>query len=667
MTRPRLGLWQRLMLLIGGTVALMWLALALTSVTFARFQTQFSGLAASQVPRIAATGELAGHSAQLAGLATRIIGGEGESDAQLAEVAKVAAELDKALQDPALRLPDGIGAGTGAGTGAAGGSVAGLQRDLARLPPLYQRRKDLADGILRDIDTLRWLNIDIQDEVDPLLNDYDFNIRARMLELQQQDDAGARAMLVAQVARDRQLRDAVFQIGTDAGSTVTLLLQIAVSNDARQIEQLSGLAYDLLARLGESVSALPVRTEFLTLRQSVERLRALVDPPAGPSAALVQRRLAGVALQAEIFGNIQSVQEGVARVQDRVARLAMAEKQRVLAGVARTAEGARLTMGGLVALTLILGVVGLAIVFGAMRSRIIAPLRALTGRMLAIAETAGARLPGGTAPDEISRISHAVDEFGRAIDARDRAIRQLRETQAELVQAGKMAALGNLSAGISHELNQPLAALRYRLVLLEGARATGNADEQQRQLDRIGDLSRRMEAIISHLRRFARRADNRREALRLGEQIDAALSLLQGRLDQMPVTVDVTPAARQAQVLGDPILTEQVILNLLGNALDAIAEKQGSGRIDIDAGADGPWIDLTVRDDGIGLGDLTPEQAINPFVTSKEAGRGMGLGLSISYNIAKDMGGDLSLAAAPGGGVVARLRLPAAGQTAGQT
>ena len=79
-------------------------------------------------------------------------------------------------------------------------------------------------------------------------------------------------------------------------------------------------------------------------------------------------------------------------------------------------------------------------------------------------------------------------------------------------------------------------------------------------------------------------------------------------------------------MLGDPIPTEQVILNLLGNALDAIAEKQGSGRIDIDARADGPWIDLTVRDDGIGLGDLTPEQAINPFVTSKEAGRGMGLG-----------------------------------------
>ena len=125
----RLGLWQRLMLLIGGTVALMWLALALTSITFARFQTQFSGLAASQVPRIALTAELAGHSAQLAGLTTRIIGGEGET--QLAEVAAVADRLNAALDQ--------------------------LKRDLAGLPPLYERRKWLDESITRDIDTLRWL------------------------------------------------------------------------------------------------------------------------------------------------------------------------------------------------------------------------------------------------------------------------------------------------------------------------------------------------------------------------------------------------------------------------------------------------------------------------------------------------------------------------------
>lgn len=642
---PRWGVWQRLMLLIGGTVALMWLGLALTSVTFARFQTQFSGLAASQVPRIALTGELAGHSAQLAGLTTRIIGGGGESAAELAEVAAVAARLTAALQDPALRLP---------ADSQIPAQVEALQRDLAALPPLYTRRHDLALANARDVEALRWLNIDIQDEVDPLLDDYDFNIRARMLELEEQEDLGIRTALVDQVERDRRLRDRVFQVGTDAGTAVTLMLQIAVSQDEAQIEQLSGLAWDMLAKLGESVESLPQRTEFLTLRQSYERLRALADPMDG----LVQRRRAGVTAQGQIYGIIQSAQDGVALLQDHLAGLAVGEKQQVLATIADTADRARETMAGLVALTLALGLVGLAIVFGVMRSRIVAPLRDLMGRMLTIADSSGTAVPTTGTADEITRMRAAVDEFGHAITARDQAIRKLKETQADLVQAGKMAALGNLSAGISHELNQPLAALRYRIVLLEAAREAGDEPEARRQLDRIADLTDRMEAIISHLRRFARRSDNKREPLRLGDQIAGALSLLQGRIEESDVTISPSDAATQARVLGDAILIEQVIINLISNALDAIAERNGDGRITLDAILTGGFVDLTVRDNGIGLGDLSPEEAVNPFVTSKEAGRGMGLGLSISYNIAKDMGGDLELSPAPDEGVVARLRLP---------
>ena len=202
------------------------------------------------------------------------------------------------------------------------------------------------------------------------------------------------------------------------------------------------------------------------------------------------------------------------------------------------------------------------------------------------------------------------------------------------------------------------------MVLLEGAREAGDDPEARRQLDKIADLTDRMDAIISHLRRFARRADNRRAQLNLGDQIDAALSLVQGRPDTSGVAITVSDAAAGAQVMGDPILIEQVIINLISNALDAIAERPGaepsSGRITIDAIHNGGWVDLGVRDNGIGLGDLSPEEAVNPFVTSKEAGRGMGLGLSISYNIAKDMGGDLTLAPADGGGVLATLRLPAA-------
>jgi C4-dicarboxylate-specific signal transduction histidine kinase len=169
-----------------------------------------------------------------------------------------------------------------------------------------------------------------------------------------------------------------------------------------------------------------------------------------------------------------------------------------------------------------------------------------------------------------------------------------------------------------------------------------------------------MEAIISHLRRFARRSDNKREPLRLGDQIAGAVSLSAGpdRAGGRQISRQRRRAQRR-RVMGDAILIEQVIINLLSNALDAIEERRAAT-----AGSrwmprrTGGFVDLTVRDHGIGLGDLSPEEAVNPFVTSKEAGRGMGLGLSISYNIAKDMGGDLVLAPAPGQGVVARLRLP---------
>lgn len=636
--RTRLGLWQRLMLLIGATVVVMWLALALASVIFARFQTEFSTLSASQIPRIALTGELAGYSAQLAGISTRIIADEGDSGVQLAQVAVITARLKDILNGSALKLS--------ANTDQPDVSVRTLQQLLITLPPLYEKRQTLAESIAQDVDALRWLNVDIQDEIEPLLNDYDFNTRTRMLDLQKQDDAKKRAVLIEQLTEDAKLRDQMLQIGSNGAIAITLLLQMTVAADERQAEQLSGLIYDLLDRLKEQVEALPNKAEFLTIRQSVSRLSEISDSPDG----LIARRLNSIRLQSDIYANTQAIQDGVTQLQDYLARLSLAEKQRVLTSISETAKDSRFTMAGLVILTLVMGIVGLAVVFGVMRKRIIMPLRILMSRMLMIAEKHDATVNTVEAEDEIRRIRSAVDAFDHTID-------ELQKTQEELVQAGKMAALGTLSAGISHELNQPLAALQYRLVLLKTSRDAGNEAETERQIERIAELTNRMEAIISHLRRFARRSDRHSERLSLGEPIHNALSLLQGRIDQSGAVVTVSSAAGAQWILADQILTEQVIINLLSNALDAIAEKGRDGKIHIDALRDGNYVDLTIRDNGIGLGDLTPEEALNPFVTSKEAGRGMGLGLSISYNIAKDMGGTLTLSPAPDQGVEARLQL----------
>lgn len=645
----RRGLWQRLMLLIVTTVLGMWLALSLTLGFFARFQSDFRDLSASQVPRIALTGELAGHSAKLAEIVTRILVGEGDGAALLAEVAEVSDRLDAALQNPLLH---------GQPTDSPGFSTDALQSQLAALLAQVERRQALAEGLLLDIEALRWLNVDIQDEVDPLLDDYDFNVRAKMLTLETEDRDFARAALVAQIGLERRMRDLVAALGGDAGIAVTLMLQAAVATDAAEVEQLGGLVFDRLARLRETAAALPRRTEFLTLHQSIDRLHGFADPPQG----LIDRRRDWIALQATIYANIQTTQDGISALQGYLARLAENEKETVLATIDTAASRAGATMGWLLGLTLVMGATGLALVVGAVRRGIVMPLRALIGKLLAISESHDTDLRKDGERDEIDRIRHAVEEFARAFEARDAALQELEKTQADLVQAGKMAALGNLSAGISHELNQPLAALRYRLVLLEAAQTDGNAQEVARQVARARDLTERMDAIITHLRRFARRADNRREVLHLGELIDNAVSLVANRIAAAGVTLTVGPGARVATALGDPILAEQVIINLLSNALDAIAEADRPGEIVIDAADRGDAIDLNVRDNGIGLGDLTPEEAVNPFVTTKEAGRGIGLGLSISYNIARDMGGDLGLAPAPGGGVEARFRLPSGKQ-----
>lgn len=644
---PRIGLWRRLMLLIVGTVLVMWLTLSVTLAFFARFETDFSELAASQVPRIALSGELAGHSARLAEIVTRIVVGDGEDDggALLAEVSDVSDRLTAALQDPLFK--DGQ-------SGISTALTEGLETRLAALVAQLQRREALNEAILNDIEALRWVNVDIQDEVDPLLDDYDFNVRVKMLRLETTADQAMRADLVAQIGQERHLRDVVAELGTEAGTTVTLLLQAAVATDARQVEQLASLVFDRLSRLRESAANLPQRVEFLTLSQSVERLEAFADPP-----GVLDKRQEWIALQASIYASIQTTQDGISNLQNDLARLAESEKQQVLASIETVAQRAGKTMTWLLLFTLALGVTGLALIVGAVRRGIVMPLRELIGKLLAVSESHAAEFDRGGEEDrdEIERIRRAVDQSARVFEARDAALRKLKLTQAELVQAGKMAALGNLSAGISHELNQPLAALRYRLVLLENARAAGKDDDIARHLARARELTGRMESIITHLRRFARRADNRSEPLMLGELIDNAVSLLAGRIADTGVDLRVTRAARAARALGDPILTEQVIINLLSNALDAISEGGRPGEVVLDAVADRGSVSLTVRDNGVGLGDLTPEQAVNPFVTSKEVGRGMGLGLSISYNIAKDMGGDLSLAPAPGGGVVATLRM----------
>ncbi|WP_373379416.1 ATP-binding protein [Cupriavidus nantongensis] len=244
------------------------------------------------------------------------------------------------------------------------------------------------------------------------------------------------------------------------------------------------------------------------------------------------------------------------------------------------------------------------------------------------------------------------------VTERIRAETVLRQAQDGLLQAGKLAAVGQMSTGIAHELNQPLAALRTisgntGKFLERGDYATVRAN-----LDTIIGLVERMGRITGALKSFARKPGHGRRQANLAEAVDNALFLLQTRIDavQPALQRDVGPALA---VVCDPNRLEQVLVNLLGNALDAVAGKPGP-RIALHAHVAGGMVHLTVRDNGAGLSEEAFARLFEPFFTTKPAGQGLGLGLTLSAGILNENGGSLSATNHPDGGACFTLVLPLA-------
>ncbi|MBK1840224.1 HAMP domain-containing protein [Azospirillum sp. YIM B02556] len=253
----------------------------------------------------------------------------------------------------------------------------------------------------------------------------------------------------------------------------------------------------------------------------------------------------------------------------------------------------------------------------------------------------------------------------QAIAEHRRTERELREAQAELVQAGKLAALGQLAAGVGHELNQPLAAIRSYAHNGRKLIELGRTEEADGNLGKIADLTARMANITNHLKRFARRPDTRLGAVELEPVIQGALSLFGNRLreEAVAVAVELPDGGPPLRVRAEEVRLEQVLVNLLSNALDAVAgvpvrriliraEASGGGQ---DGQADGVRIEVRDSDPGIAAG--TVGQIFDPFFTTKPVGTGLGLGLSISYNIVRDFGGVLSVAGSGPGGTAFVLTL----------
>lgn len=239
------------------------------------------------------------------------------------------------------------------------------------------------------------------------------------------------------------------------------------------------------------------------------------------------------------------------------------------------------------------------------------------------------------------------------------AIQELKAAQNQLVHADRLSALGALYAGLTHEINNPLGILSARVKLMLAAAPEKKLDaDTVRDLEVIDRQGGRIAEIMRSLLAFARKSEFRMASVDLNGVVREVVSLVNKPFAKQGVLVETELDAALPQLQASPDRLQQVLLNLLNNARDAMPQ---GGTITVRTGGQDGHVVAEVSDTGPGLSPQAKEHLFEPFFTTKEAGKGTGLGLWVSYGIVSAHGGELQALNGPAGGALFRVRLPLAG------
>jgi len=256
---------------------------------------------------------------------------------------------------------------------------------------------------------------------------------------------------------------------------------------------------------------------------------------------------------------------------------------------------------------------------------------------------------------------HIMGDLRETTAEMQRREQELRDKQEQLVQAGKLATLGELTTGVAHELNNPLNNIGLFVGNAIDLIELGATDRGQivRELRRTTQQVHKATEIISHLRTFGRAAPVSREPISLRQVIERALSLMHEQLRLREIKVMVDLGSEDPVLVGNPIQLEQVFINLLTNARDAVADSPRKA-IRISGSVGSAAVEVACADTGKGIPAGLERRIFDPFFTTKEVGKGTGLGLSITYGIIKEHGGTISVVSSPGEGATFLIHLPLA-------
>jgi two-component system, NtrC family, sensor kinase len=319
---------------------------------------------------------------------------------------------------------------------------------------------------------------------------------------------------------------------------------------------------------------------------------------------------------------------------------------------------------------------GLAILLGSaivcfLVGKVTRPLRELRDNVEAVGRGDFSRRVKVRSEDECGELAHVFNQMTENLqnsrEQLETTVETLKTTQAQLIQSEKLSGIGEFIAGVAHELNNPLTSVMGFSELLQKAEIN---PQYKRHLEMIHKSALRCQKIVQSLLGFARRTAPERKAVCLNRLVEAALEMLQYQLRTSNVETILNLEPRLPQAMVDPHQVQQVFLNLINNARQAIEAHQPKGWIKVTTASRGETIRVIIQDNGPGIAEENLSKIFDPFFTTKEVGKGTGLGLSLCYGIIKEHGGMITPRSRPGEGASFIIELPVThepGEAAEQT